>query len=420
MAKNVIQDMVKVKTVRNEIIEQRARPRVELEPEFKEMQNDNNGNRYGLWLVALISVVFLLFALSFLFSGARITASPKTQNLDLDENFTAVKDSDDTDNLSFDLVAISGGEIKTVQGGEAKEVDEKAQGNVVLFNAFSSSPQMLSINTRLEGSNGKIYETEKEVIVPGMANDGTPGSIEVGVYGREAGTEYNSVPIDFKIFGFRGTPKYSKFYGRSEGAITGGLKGKFSQISDVEKTTTINDLRNLLQADLLKKVTNQIPNGYVLFNNAVFLEDDGGSTGTPSTSGLVPVDLNGTLYGFIFNEEQLANKIIQENIEGYNESEVYIPDIQDLTFSIANSGDNVSFESITNITFNLSGSVNVIWKVDSAKLVSDLLGKRKKDFNQILSGYPNIASADLVLKPFWNMYFPSKSEDIKVIVNYPK
>ena len=58
--------------------------------------------------------------------------------------------------------------------------------------------------------------------------------------------------------------------------------------------------------------------------------------------------------------------------------------------------------------------------LDVDKLVADLLGKSKKDYNQILLKYPNIDSADLVISPFWKMSLPDKTRDIKVIVNYPK
>ena len=49
-----------------------------------------------------------------------------------------------------------------------------------------------------------------------MTKDGKPGSVEVGIYGSSAGPEYNSIPIDFKIFGFKNTPKYAKIYARSK------------------------------------------------------------------------------------------------------------------------------------------------------------------------------------------------------------
>ena len=388
------------------------------EPEAEPMMQNDTGPRYGLWFIALFAVVFLLFAVSFLFSGAKITVNPKTQDITLNQSLNAIKDSTDNTSLPFDLVAISGQEIKTIQGGAAQDVATKATGFVKVFNAFNTSPQTLSVNTKLEGSNGKIYKTQNKIIVPGMGVDGTPGSVEVSIIGSEAGIEYNSTPLDFKISGFKGTAKYSKIYAESDGDIKGGLKGKFAQISDDQKTGTINDLRSVLQAKLLKKITDQIPSGYILFKDAVFLNDDGGNTGVASVDGMVPVALNGTLYGFLFQESKLTQAIVKENVQNYDGSDVYISNIRDLTFSLTDK--ETSFKDVTNINFTLTGSAKVVWRVDADKLVSDLLGKRKGDFSQILSGYSNIASADSVLTPVWSMSFPDKSKNINVIVNYPK
>ena len=72
------------------------------------------------------------------------------------------------------------------------------------------------------------------------------------------------------------------------------------------------------------------------------------------------------------------------------------------------------------INFNLSGPAKIVWKLDENKFITDLLGKLKKDFNQILSQYPNIDSATLTLSPFWKRSISDQAKKIKVIVNYPK
>lgn len=415
MPKNLLQDMVKIKHSRNEV-----RNTTSKELEAEEVKKEDRGkSQYTLWFVAIISVVFFLFALSYLFSNAIVTVNPKTKNLVLNENLSASKNGN-ADVLSFDLVVISGEENKTVQATEQKNISQKATGKVRIYNNFSSSPQKLNIDTRLEGSNGKIYKTETSVIVPGKTINNNPGLVEVGIYGAEAGEEYNSTPLDFKIFGFKGTPKYSKFYARSKEKITGGLKGKFPIIPDSEKASVVNELKAVLQTKLFKKATDQIPNGFILFKDAVFLNtDDNNIDFTSLKDNMLPIKLKGTLYGLLFNENKLTKKIAENNIEKYDGSEIFMPNIRDLTFSLS-SKDNVSLGDIKNINFNLSGATKIVWKFDGDKLASELLGKSKKDFNQILLQYPNIDSADLVLSPVWRRSVPDKIKDIKVIVNYPK
>jgi|SRR3989344_7165076 len=409
MSKNLLQDMIKVKQIRQEI-------RVNQ----KEVKNqDKNGPRYKLWFVAAVSVVFFLFALSYLFSKVVVTVNPKINEVILNENLSASKEAN-TDALSFDLVILPGEEIQTVQSSEEKDIFQKAQGVVVIYNAFSSASQMLSIDTRLEGSNGKIYKTQTKTTVPGINKDGKPGSIEVKIYGAEAGEEYNSVPLDFKIFGFKGSLKYSKFYARSKGAITGGFKGKSPVISDEKKASLANELKANLQTKLLQKATDQIPDGFILFKNGFFFDaEDINIDFTSFKDNILPVKLKGTLYGLLFNENKLTKKIAENNIEKYDGSEIYIPNVRDLSFSLTDK-DNTLFKDMKNINFNLSGAIKIVWKLDVEKLINDLLGKSKKDFNQILLQYPYIDSAESELSPFWKMSFPDNTKDIKVIVNYPK
>ena len=68
----------------------------------------------------------------------------------------------------------------------------------------------------------------------------------------------------------------------------------------------------------------------------------------------------------------------------------------------------------------MSGNTKIVWKFDTGKLMGELLGKSKQDFNQILLQYPNIDSADLVVSPIWRNSIPDKSKNIKITVNYPK
>jgi len=384
-----------------------------------DIKKNSKGSKYRIYFVALISVIFLLFALSFLFSGAKITVIPKVKDVSLNTSLSAIKNSN-TESFSFDLVVISGEEKKVIQGGEEKDVAVAAQGIVLIYNSFSSSPQTLDIDTRLEGSNGKIYKTNKKIVVPGITKDDKPGSVEVGIYGAGTGDEYNSTPLDFKIFGFKGTPKYSKFYARSKGDITGGFKGKSSLVSSLDKTIAVSELKTILETKLLKKVTDQIPSGFILFKDAVFLDiDDQNVNFTPDKDGNTSVNIKGTLFGFLFDEKKLTKKIAGDIIDEYDGSEIYMPNIRDLVFSLIDKED-ISFVDVKNIDFTLSGSPKIIWKVDETKFATDLLSKKKSDFNQVLVQYPNIDSAVLVIRPFWKSSFPEKSENIEIIVNYPK
>jgi len=425
MPKYLFEDMVRSKRERKEIkkvlpLDQppiKAIYETEVVKEAQVVYSKSRG-RYMLWIIAGISIIFCLFAISFLFSDAKILVNPKITEVVLDEKLSANLNAND--GLPFNLVVFDDIESKIIKATGEKDVAQSATGKVIIYNSFSSAPQTLNIDTRLEGSNGKIYKTKIKTIVPGMKKGSTtPGSVEVEIYAAEPGEEYNSGPLDFSILGFKGTPKYSKFYARSKGGteITGGFKGKIPAVSDEDKMAVVKELEIILKAKLLKKV---LTPDFVLFKEAVFFnieEADIVSTTTDDDS--ATITLKGTIYGILFNEEKLTKKIAEDNIKDYDGVDTYIPDITDLIFTLSNKAD-IPFEDLEKIDFSLFGEAKIVSKLDEDKFISDLLGISKKNFVQVLSQYPHIESAILKLRFPWMQSIPDKMENVKVIVNYPE
>lgn len=414
MSKHLLEDIVRVKNKRKYIIKKEPIKTEHLVDTG--IKHSKNKYRYMLWFVALVSIIFCFFAFSFLFSKAEVLVSLKTKDIVLNKNLSASLE-ENVDILPFELTHISGDTSKTIFL-EEKDFNEKAKAVIILYNKFSSSSQILSIDTRLEGSNGKIYKTKTKVVIPGMDKNGIPGQVNVDIYAEKEGADYNSSPLDFKIFGFKGTTKYEKFYGRSMGDITGGIVGKSRQVSDLQKIETERELKTILENKLFNEISSQIP-GFLLYKDATFLKTDDLTVGSVSPDASVFLTLPGTLYGIIFDEQKLTQKIVKDNVENYDNSDVYIPNIKDLTFSLTDK-ENILFDSIKNINFNLSGPAKIVWKLDVDKFTAILLNKSKKDFNQILLQYPNIDSALVKLSPPWIPSLPSKIKNIKVTADYAK
>jgi hypothetical protein len=383
-------------------------------------------NRYGLWFVAFVSVVFLFFAFSSLLARAKVVIDPKVKEPALHHNFTAVKDSPDDDTLSFSVVSLSLDETRVLDATEEKEAKEPAKGRVVLYNNYSTSPQKLSKDTRLLGTNKKIYKTETEVVIPPLTKadpakntkENIPGSIEVNIYASENGEEYNSPPLDFQILGFMGTPKGTGFYGRSKGDITGGLKGHLNFVSTEEKAKAYTELNVSLENSLRDKLVAEIPEGYILFTHSTVFKNDYTDASLSSKDKQIPFVLHGTMYGILFKEESITKAIVKKLLVDYDGSEVYISNLQDLDISIPLLVDPSSYLSLTNIDFTLTGTPRIVWKVDENKLKAALLSKQKKEFNDVLTTFKGVSKGNLIVRPFWETSLPSKSKDIKIIVNY--
>ncbi|MDQ5954371.1 MAG: hypothetical protein QG583_299 [Patescibacteria group bacterium] len=429
MNKNLLQDMVKIKRTKQGIVlkevEKKIEKKIESDDFFKprarvsfseEVNKEKKNPKNALWFVAIITVVFLLFAISTLFTQAKVSVNPKVKELTLNEKMFAQKDSNGED-LSFDLVVIGGEESILIEGQGKEEVSNSAKGTVIIYNDYNSTSQALDINTRLEGSNGKIYKTEKKITVPGKSSDGTPGKVEVGIYANEPGKEYNSEPLDFKILGFKGSPKYAKFYGRSKDEIIGGIVGTLPTVTLEEKNAAIDQLKKNLEEKLLQKTINQIPKDFILFNNAYSLVIDDQTEEYDKEKNAISISLKGTLYGLLFKEVELTKKVASSVVPDYDGSDIYITNIKSLELSVVDP--YVSFKDVESINFKLSGATKVVWRVDEDVLVTDLLESSKKNFETLLLQYNSIDSASVVIRPFWKKSFPDKIKDITINVSYP-
>lgn len=387
------------------------------EPDDFHYEKNKGGPKYGFWIIAIICIIGLFFASSFVFSKAIITVEPESKAISLNDSFSALKNSQTAENLSFDVVSLSGEESKVVPAGEEKQVEEKAYGKVIIYNTFSTAPQSLNIDTRLIGTNGKIYKTDKKITVPGMKKDGTPGSVEVGIFAEKAGVEYNSGPMDFKIIGFKGTSKYDKFFAKSKGDIAGGFVGLKKDISDLDKLGAFSELKKALSDRLYEKAVSQIPEGIILYKDASsfditeeLIEDSG-------LPGEVRATIRATFYGVLVEEKELAKNIAEKQIDKYEGEEIFIPQIKSLDFTFKDENTNLS--EVKNLDFNLSGNIVVVYRVDEASFKKELLGKKKNILAEILPNFPSIKSANLTLKPFWLQSLPKKENAINININYP-
>lgn len=428
--KNLLEDMVRVKKDDLGKVESTTIRVPETEPKSKkdlskikessvhieEYPSSNGGFKYRLWLVAFLCLGGLFFAVSVLFWRAQIIVHPKVEEFSLNTKLLASKDSNISD-LPFELVVISGEEKGKVKTEGEKEYAEVAKGTVVLYNMYSTTPQKIAKDTRLEGSNGKIYKTKKEATIPTITPDGFPGTVEVEIYATSAGEEYNSPPLDFKILGFKGTPKYESFYGRSKSEISGGLKGVFRTVSDINKVATFSSLETALKAKLFKKVADQIPTGFILYPGAVSFRVEEEKL-IPANTEEVDLSVTGTLSGMLLKEEDLTRKIAETSLSNYDGSPLYIQNIRNLRFAFG-SAENLFWDS-EKANFTLSGNVRFIWKVESESLIPLVLNKKKSEIENVLLKYPNISSIDLSIRPFWKKSLPVEPDKIKVDIIYPQ
>src|SRR3990172_6258815 len=263
---------------------------------------------WGMWLLAGISVVFLVFSLSLVFFRAKITVEAKKMDLPIDAAFNLTK----TDGLIFEIATASGEETKIVTSETTVDFQRKATGQVLLYNT-TNQDQKLLIETRLLTEDGKIFKTDKAVTMPKGSAD-KPGSVKVGASAEKAGEEYNVGLVDFKIFGFKGSAKYDKFYGRASLPLAGGLIGKRYTLTATEAEKLLIELKEALREKLIKQISLQTPSDYFVLPDIVFVDTTTASfeSETPEIS----VKATGQVYAVILNEKNLSKELAKKtNIE---------------------------------------------------------------------------------------------------------
>lgn len=426
MARNILQDIKPL--TRKDPPQVYTEPRVEqqlppqnpeppyivgqvIRPEYKKRPSG------FLWLLALVAVFILFFALSLFLSGATITITPKEVKSEIDTTLTAIKGNSDAV-LPFEIMTLDGEETQTVKSTGKTTTGTKATGTVIIYNKFSTVSQKLIETTRIESPEGKIYRLDETVIVPGeKTENGTtlPGSVEVTVTADAGGEAYNIGLSDFTIPGFKGDPRYTKFEVRSKTEMSGGSSGSLYTIDEATLTNIRASLGETLKEKLEKQAIGEIPKGYLYFSAMNIFKIDTASSISTSKEENVPVTLSGTLTAFIFPESSFTSAIASKTIENYDTlTDVRLANPKDITVVFENK-DSINPDTISSARIHISGQPVIIWKTDTKALIEDLKGIRKKDFQSILVKYPSIENAELNLKPFWIVSLPKNENDIRVV-----
>ena len=380
-------------------------------------------SKHGLWIVAILCIIGLIIAGSFLFESARVTIIPKTLPLAFDatDTFTATKDSTATDTLSYMVMSLSGDTSITLPSTQTQNVQNFAKGTATLYNKYSTSPFKIVKGTPIKASNGMMYKVDTQVLIPGYSKtSGTivPGSIDVGITAASSGEASNIDVTDFTIPYFATRPQAGKIYAESKTAITGGLSGTLNTVATDTADAAYQSLKDKLRASLVSKARVQVPDGYLFYDGAtVFQTDDTVAVPYSKTSD-VPLGLHGTLTAYLIKQDSLVQNIVKKNVNDYAGETVTIPKISSLAFVLSpNSGQ--APDTDTTISFSLNGNAQILWTINADDVKKSLVSKDKSSFSDIMSTAPGVEKADLVIQPFWKQSFPDDPKKIMIDVVYP-
>jgi len=363
------------------------------------------------WVTAFIALVIIALSVGalYFFSGAQVTIDPSTTTVTVLGNYTA---SASGGNLPFQILTVQKVATQAVPGDGSETVKVAAQGTAVISNT-QSTPQKLITNTRFETPAGLVFRIHSAATVP-AASGGTPGTATVTLYADAVGDSYNVGPTTFTLPGLSGSPAFTAVTAQSSAAMTGGFSGTRPKVSAATETSNRNALKGALTPDLATEVQSQVPAGYTLLPGAIFDSYQDLPDTASATTGSVDVREQGSATAVIFPSAAIASAIAAQAITTYNGEPVTVTNPSGVTLSATAGAPTVSVQSFS---FSLTGTATIAYTVDPARIASAVAGKTRESAQVVLSGFPEVKRALLVLKPFWTSTFPGDPADIKVTVN---
>ena len=298
---------------------------------------------------------------------------------------------------------------------DKKTIATKARGKIIVYNAYSSLPQLLVAGTRFQSSDGKIFRLDEKITVPGAKIvDGKvlASSIEAKIVADKAGVDYNILAKGkLNIPGFAKTPKFAAFYGEIKTALAGGFVGQ-------RPVPTANDITKAREKALADVRTNlemmaksEVAKGFKLLEDASqFKVIKERVSDDVDESGQFSMFIDAELTAVALKEVDLKN-LMKERLK-QDLGATYDIKSDDLKYGLASLALDKG-----RVTLEMDYKAVVEQPVDTAKLAGVLKGKSNQDLWATVKALPGLDKANVSLWPFWVMSAPSSSDKIKVVVD---
>lgn len=295
-----------------------------------------------------------------------------------------------------------------------EDIKRKAEGQLTIFNAYSSEPQPLVAQTRFQTPEGKIFRLKEKVVVPGAeVTEGKikPASIDVTVVADEPGPLYNIGPVEkLTIPGFQDTPKFDGFYGKTTGDMKGGLIGFQAVPSEEELAKAKKQVKDAL-LDVLKNETTVLMSESfeVLDGTTAFEIKREDVYPTIGSDDHFSVFMEAELKQLVFDKEMLAKALGDKN-QSLAETD-FETRVRDIVFDYE---DAVADVTSGRVSFVAKGSVVFEADVKASGLTAEILGKSNSEARTELYKLPGLDKANVDLWPFWVTRVPKDEKKVNV------
>ncbi len=373
------------------------------------------GRSFLLWGIACVAVVALVGAGILAFRNTTVTVTPRVTAISFTPgaSITAVRIMEGTDTtegvLSYSTQTITVEDTATVTSSGTEHAEEKASGQITVYNAYAATPVKLLKNTRFETPQGLVFRAPAAVVVPGKTSRG-PGSVTITVIADQVGEAYNVGPTaKFTLPGLKGSKEYDGVYASSAVAMTGGFSGDRASIAPADLQAAESDLRTRLQKAMQEKVATLTNDSSFVVADVSRVEYSQGAQ-TPGEKGLVTIREKATLDVAVFPSHAFATAAARA--AGIDVGDAQTIFVANPDFLATSSGKTTATSSV--LTLSIAGSGRIHWGVDGNALAAALAGKDKAAFQTIIKNFLGIDKATANVMPPWASVFPADASNITV------
>lgn len=355
-------------------------------------------------------------------SKAEIEIWPETAALNLDTKLIIDKEAKEPNFLAKVIPAEVLQKERTItetfptSGKVLKE--EKADGIIKVYNAYSTSPQALVATTRFVSADGKVFRTPVKVTLPGGRYERGKfilGEIDIKVIGDQPGPEYNIGPSTFSIPGFAGTDKYTKFYAKSFQSMAGGLREEVAKATKEDLTQAEDSLVRKAKEECKDLLKNELQSE-VISSEFNYLKDN---IRTEIIERFSLATAGEELKEFKFQVKVKCETLLfkKEDFENFakeiaSSQVAQGKKLYEKSLTTEYSAETVNFDS-GKITLSVEVSAKIYSDINIFDFKNALRGKSLLESKIFLESQPKITKANIKLWPFWVRRVPEEINKIK-------
>lgn len=395
-----------------------SRPALSFKPRFSLANLDRKTLTFlGAGVVILFGIIIFVST-----GSAEIIVRPKVSPLNFSlkvssaDKFLSVSTS--LKRIPGQLFSINKKTEQTFQATGERDVVQKARGKITVYNEYGTAPQVLIATTRFESSAGLIFRTLKTITVPGTSvvnGKIIPGSIAVEVIADKAGEAYNiGSESRFTILAFKekgDNDRYQKFYAQSQEPMKGGIVGKAKVVTEQDYLKAKEAVHSAIFTKVDKALKAQTSDLKIL---------DAGQPTIIETMSTAEIDEAA--------EEFTVSQTAELETVGFRESDLYdliaqyvggINNLKTIPEKLKVEFNSIKFnpeDKILEFGILVQGPAYSI--VDQDKITADLIGKNEGEIKDYIKGVASIASAKVILSPFWVRRVPENKDRIKFQIQY--